>query len=213
MIRPAPEPAEGSAVVLRKAAIAPHTVPVGAARRAMSAPQEAPSVVVDHDAELRARAEQAQKQGYEAGLAIAAEEAKRALARRCGELDTLAKSIEQAHARALESLEDIALGIAWEAVCKLLGEAALDKAALLALVQQSIGRVKDEPMLVRVNPADLALLKEHLSAASFTADPAIELGGCIIEAGGGWIDARLETQLERLRQALLAARAARREQP
>lgn len=205
-------------LVLRNAAIAPQAVPVGAARRAAVAPKEAPAPapaqpVVDHAAQLAAAAEEARRQGYEEGFAIGSEEAARTLAQRCGELEALAKSLGEAHRRALEGLEDIALGIGWEALCKLLGESALAKDAMLAMVRHSLGRVKDEAVVVRVNPGDLELLREHLPATGFAADASVELGGCVIEAGGGWIDARLETQLERLREALLAARAARREGP
>jgi len=45
----------------------------------------------------------------------------------------------------------------------------------------------------------------------FLADPSIEMGGCIIETSAGRLDAKLETQLSRLSQALLAVRLARKE--
>jgi flagellar assembly protein FliH len=208
-------------MILRKPAIASHAVPVGAARRVVAeaqlrTPEPLPALppapsAAERAAELQAETERARRQGYEQGLAQGSEEVKRVLARRSAELDALAASIERARLAALEGMEDLALGIAWEALCKLLGEAAPGREALLALVRENIGRVKDQAMVVRVNPADLATLQEHLPATAFAADASIELGGCIIEAGGGWIDATLETQLTRLRQTLLAARAARRE--
>jgi flagellar biosynthesis/type III secretory pathway protein FliH len=40
----------------------------------------------------------------------------------------------------------------------------------------------------------------------WAADKSIELGGCVIETDGGTLDARLETQVEGLRAALVAAR-------
>ena len=39
------------------------------------------------------------------------------------------------------------------------------------------------------------------------ADEKVALGGCIVETEGGLLDARIETQIERLRGALLKARA------
>jgi flagellar biosynthesis/type III secretory pathway protein FliH len=40
------------------------------------------------------------------------------------------------------------------------------------------------------------------------ADKSIDLGGCVVETDGGTLDARLVTQVDRLRATLLAARAA-----
>ncbi len=40
----------------------------------------------------------------------------------------------------------------------------------------------------------------------FEADPSLERGGCVIETESGRIDARLETQLEVLREALMEGR-------
>jgi flagellar biosynthesis/type III secretory pathway protein FliH len=66
-------------------------------------------------------------------------------------------------------------------------------------------------LLVRAHPDDLPALeraRERLAAAvpdgelAFGGDPAIARGGCVIDAGGGEIDARLATQLAALERAL-----------
>ena len=56
---------------------------------------------------------------------------------------------------------------------------------------------------------DTGVLENALSnnqQINWVADPTIELGGCILEAEGDGLDARLETQINRLRTTLLAAR-------
>ena len=65
------------------------------------------------------------------------------------------------------------------------------------------------PAIVRVNPADEAMMAEAATALAATrrdslvvrADPAVGLGGCIVTSGATTVDARVE-------QALLRARAA-----
>jgi type III secretion protein L len=68
-------------------------------------------------------------------------------------------------------------------------------------------------LTVRVSNADLSRLEEMRESINalgraqyidFVADQAIVKGGCIIESASGTIDARLETQLRILENALLA---------
>lgn len=67
-------------------------------------------------------------------------------------------------------------------------------------------------ILVRVHPDDLSELEPRRAEFAsqldgvpvhFEADPSLERGGCAIDTESGRIDARLETQLEVLREALL----------
>jgi len=229
----------GQTLVLRKAVVGAQAVPVGAARRAAAVvnvsvedpptadragdgtlPEEVASAI-DRAAEIEAVREQAREQGYADGFSRGDEEAKRELAQHRSELERLVASMEKAHQEALAGIEDIALGIAWEAVCKILGEAAATRQGIQALVEQSANRVRaEEKMIVRLCPADIGILKEGKDPSEaenetrrmeFLADPSIEMGGCIIETSAGRIDAKLETQLSRLSQALLAVRLARKE--
>ena len=68
-------------------------------------------------------------------------------------------------------------------------------------------------LTVRVSPEDLPHIenaRQKFDAAGrgrfidFIADQAVKFGGCIIESDSGTIDARLETQLKILENALLA---------
>jgi flagellar assembly protein FliH len=66
---------------------------------------------------------------------------------------------------------------------------------------------------MRLNPQDLAMLGEQgqqivdtlstCGEAAFVADETISRGGCLLETEHGVIDARVETQLERIASELL----------
>ncbi len=114
-------------------------------------------------------------------------------------------------------MEDMALGIAFAALCKILGSAAVTREGIQAIVRQTATQLRTtERVVVRLHAVDLALLHEHGAldatlpsggAVSWVADSAVVLGGCVIASDGGELDARLETQIERLRTALVAARS------
>jgi flagellar assembly protein FliH len=81
--------------------------------------------------------------------------------------------------------------------------------------QATLSTQRDEKVLIRLHPSDHALLKKGGAlpdelptgaTLSWVGDPIVALGGCVIEAEKGELDARLETQIQRLREALVAAR-------
>jgi flagellar assembly protein FliH len=67
------------------------------------------------------------------------------------------------------------------------------------------------PCRIRINPEDHEVLKPHWDAIAglqkpgekweLVPDQTIQRGGCVIDAGGGTVDARLGTQLERVQSA------------
>jgi flagellar assembly protein FliH len=68
-----------------------------------------------------------------------------------------------------------------------------------------------EQLVVRLHPDDVALLKGDADggALRIDADPAVALGGCMIDGPAGSLDARFETQLEALGAVLKSVRAQR----
>jgi len=225
-MNPSAHNADVDGMILRKVAVAAQAVRVGARKPAAAPPPQAtqpPEAApeVDRAALIEAAREEARTQGYAEGFASGDKEARRELSDRRASLERLIESIEGAREAALVSVEDVALGIAWEAVCRILGEVVATREGIRALVEQGAAKVRsEERMVVRLCPADLEVLgggAESLDGGStrertdFLADASIALGGCVIETGAGRIDATLETQLSRLREALLAARLARRE--
>lgn len=72
-----------------------------------------------------------------------------------------------------------------------------------------------EEMTIRVNPLDIEeaekvraeIIKEveDIEKVSFKGDPLVSRGGCMLDTNMGSIDARVETQLEAMRESLLTA--------
>ena len=108
-------------------------------------------------------------------------------------------------------LIELALAIA-QRVCKLLVETSPEAARanarhLLKAVQH------DGDLELRVNPADYDTLRDvaaevlrcgdELEHVQVTADAALEPGGCILSTPDGQIDASIETQLQRIAEAIL----------
>lgn len=160
--------------------------------------------------------EQARQQGLNEGRQAAAEELRRNTAAAVTELQAVAQNLAAGLQAGLRELEPLAVAIAYEAAGKMLGEVAHLQDGIQGLVRQALAQVVSaESVTVRLGRRDLATLRDAGvleaefatgSALLWQADDSIAGGGCIIETGGGDLDARLETQFERLRQALLKAR-------
>jgi flagellar assembly protein FliH len=93
----------------------------------------------------------------------------------------------------------------------------LDKRPVLAgaVIREALQLAAGNPRIrVRMNPEDLNRLGDfsgevvetlrQLGEGALVPDEGISCGGCVVETRQGVIDARLETQLERISQELLA---------
>ena len=126
-------------------------------------------------------------------------------------------SARNARVQYVEAIADEAVEIVFTAVVRILGQAFEHREAVVAAVQQAIRSSRERRRLVvRVAPRDLALINNYRSAVfegattselEVVADEQVKLGGCVLEGASGDLDARLETQLERLRETLLRSRA------
>lgn len=166
------------------------------------------------EAELAAAAlrAEAELRGYEEGLARGEEAGRAPLDVQREHFAALAAGLVRAKAAVLADAEDAMIELAFAAVCKLVGEHAASAAGVAAMVRQhSARRHEREQVVVRLHPDDFALLQggDDGLADHCRADAGIELGGCIVDSGSGSLDARLETQLTRLRDTLLTVRAER----
>jgi flagellar assembly protein FliH len=165
--------------------------------------------------------------GREAGIAAgreAAEEAVRESHRAALErLEAIVHSAERDVARRVEQSEDDVVELVFAAVCRIVGELAVTRAGVRGMVRHAIAELSEGPLVaVRLHEQDLALLRGEADFPSalerpggpkgvqWIADERIELGGCRLEAMDGTLDVALETQLARLRDALLETRRARR---
>lgn len=125
---------------------------------------------------------------------------------RAARLEALPDAVSAAVREHLDHLEREAVGLAFEALCRLLGAQAGRRETLEALVAQALSQVRTRPLRIRLDPADLALLADAGATSrrsahpelQWIADPAVGAAGCVIEAEAGDLDASLRTQLDRL---------------
>lgn len=111
-----------------------------------------------------------------------------------------------------ENLAALATGIARHLFDEAIGT---DEAALARLVRRALDVFPiDQPVRIRVNPADLATISSHpdtsvanaagasLREKSWLGDPRIAPGGCLVEGRDRIVDGRIETALERVYRRL-----------
>lgn len=131
-------------------------------------------------------------------------------------LRAIIMAAQQSQQQGMDDLGDTAVEIVHAAVVKILGEGLSDKEVALAAVREALRRCKDRSrLLLRVAPGDLEMLNEmrasllegmNAGQVDIIADERVELGGCVLESAAGNLDARLETQLQGLREILLQSR-------
>lgn len=160
--------------------------------------------------ELRDRTEQ---QAHALGLEKGERAAQEAAEQYIQQLSTLAAELGKAKLMAAQQAEDGIVAVVYETCCKIMGSAALTRDGIAALVSQSLSAFKEESsVLVRLHPQDLTVLQAAMpeidakGSLRWQEDATIALGGCVVEGVSGTLDARLETQLDSLREALLTAR-------
>jgi flagellar biosynthesis/type III secretory pathway protein FliH len=174
------------------------------------------SVLAQFKQEAETARELGRQRGLQEGRAAGAEEVHRNAEAELARIRAVAAGLHGALDTGIRGLEDVAVAIAFEAVCKMLGSAAASRDGIRALVHEAVEHAAGaQQVTVRLHPADLATLRAAgglepapAPAPAWVADKSVELGGCVVETDGGTLDARLETQVERLRATLLAARAA-----
>lgn len=141
--------------------------------------------------------------------------ARKAWAEQVREMADLRRAFESAAEARIESLERDAVALAFEALCRIVGETAEQPAHLARLVRTSMAQLRGAGLLrVRLHPRDLERLRQVADGIELTMpsdvvrwlpDPAVLPGGCVFDSDAGSLDARLETQLARLRDAWSAA--------
>lgn len=175
-------------------------------------------------AEIEAEKEEARSRGYEDGLKQGREDGEKEIRQ------SLQDELNAANARAektlrdaeeatfdyLQKAEDDVIAIAMGIVEKILPQHFIDVPQMvLPLVREAILKVNDQKRLVvSVPPAsyDFVLmardeLRQILTAGDAVleihADEALKPGDCLVETPNGSVDARLATQMELIRQAVL----------
>ena len=167
-----------------------------------------------NEAELVQAKLAAQRLGYAEGLAQGEQAAQAKVAEHLARLAGVMQQLQQARNDMLGGAEDIMVDIAFAAVCRLVGAGIGQRASVLATVQQVLSEFRQhEPLAIYLHPQDLAWVAQAMTELGLNPeqtqlrpDASIKMGGCLVETAVGTLDARLETQLSRLRETLLQVR-------
>jgi flagellar assembly protein FliH len=194
-------------------ALRPAPVSAGAVRMANDAAlAEAEAIVAAAHAERDAVLDAARRQGYEEGRAEAALEARELTVA----LGALHAALEGAVAAAADEAAEAAVPLALEVAAKLVrAEVAARPERVVDVLRGAIRRATSrERMVAHVNPADLAACRDATAAIladtggigrfEVMDDPRIARGSCVLETGGGDVDATFESQLARILAAVAA---------
>lgn len=165
------------------------------------------------DEARRAAYDEGRREGYEAGR----REAEAEVAAMRSQAAELLRTAQSERAEQLEAVRAeiarLALAVAERILHRRLAE---DPELVVDLVSEAIKRARNgETLRVRANPRDIPLIaaREGELAASAAGlknlelieDPGIAPGGCLVETGHGYIDARIDSQLQLVDDALRAA--------
>ncbi len=153
------------------------------------------------------------KQGHDEALAQARQALEELTARWQKTLDEFHQNMAPHHADAKADLVRLALAIA-ERVTHQEGLRNRDVArATVAEALRMIGAARK--VALHVNPEEVSVVETYLpellaklrtlESVEVCPDAAVTAGGCLVRYGGGEVDARLEEQIQRISDELLAA--------
>jgi flagellar biosynthesis/type III secretory pathway protein FliH len=162
--------------------------------------------------QLRKDTESGHSRGYEDGVAAAREDLARELKKQAADLQQLQRLFSTSLEGQLAQVDEYAVDIAFAALARLIGDRLGEEGFTRALVTHALSTVRGaRKVAVHVSQQDFKVmgrLGEELGAdgrfseIEFVPDPRVTVGGCMIETDTGVWDARLETQLQRLRDAI-----------
>ncbi len=169
-----------------------------------------------------ALARQAEAEGFEVGYgkgyAEGSEAARRLLDQEIAQVRQIADAARLSRQQMLQRLEGEIIALVLAIARKILGDAALQReATIVDTLHRAIDRLGQQgPYRIRLNPRDAEFLsarwrtRDELDGAQWEliADERIGVGGCILECGAATVDARIETQFELVRRALMGLQEA-----
>ena len=159
--------------------------------------------------DLEALEQQAREEGRAAGLAEGRALAQQELLQRLAQFDALceaaARPLQAMDEQVLRELAQLAMVVAGRVVAH---ELKLSPELVAHAVREAAGALPaaTRELRVRLHPQDLALL-QSLGAAekhwTLQADPALARGDCVLESERSRLDARVESRLAALADAVL----------
>ena len=185
---------------------------------------ERPPFLVEDSAstEERTAALQAEAQhtGYQEGLERGMAEAHVRVESALAAAAAAERAMAELHDRYVAEAEAAAVDLAFQIAEKVIGATvASDRTAVLSVVSGALLRTTDRDYLVlEVNPDDFDLVRESatelaarlggINRMEVVSERRVEPGGCVVRTEAGEIDARVTSQLERVRQLLAEASGA-----
>jgi len=171
-----------------------------------------------------ARTEEARRagheEGYREGLRLAEEEVRRQWEERLAQARELVEQAYQAKERIIGEAERFLVDLACGIAGKIVGKQLADSPELaLKLITEALARRKEQGAItlcvapdqfafVHASRDELASVIDSQAELQIVPDPAVKNGGCIVRSSFGSIDARVDTQLAAIREALLQVAAA-----
>ena len=183
-------------------------------RRTLDEAEEIRAKAIAESASIR---ESARAQGHSEGHAAGYAEGLKRAAPVIDSFSSLVKSLTNARDEFYSNSESEMVELVINVAEMALGDQIEKNPGLIRhVIKSAVLKLQSrEQMTIRVNPMDISEAEkvrpeiskevEDIEKVSFKGDPLISRGGCVLETNMGSIDARVETQLEAMREALLAA--------
>jgi len=176
-----------------------------------SVPAPAPAEPANHPtvSDLEALERQAREEGHAAGLAQGLAEARAQGRERVARLESIcaqaALPLESLDAAVEQELAQLAMLVARRVIAQ---ELATHPELIVQAVRQAASALPaaTRELRVRLHPDDLALMRELEAAEThwqLVADPALKRGDCLLESERSRLDARVETRLAVMIDAVL----------
>ena len=156
-------------------------------------------------AEVDASRELAEKQGYQEGIEQAEEKLEAMALEKLSAGEAVIDELKTKVVSEIYDQEDICLEIVFSAICRLIGDSAGSKQQIKGILKLAMDKIADPQNLnIYVSPHDYEQLSDdEFVAHNIIRSDDIVCGGCLIKTGKGSVEAKLDSQLSKLKTLLL----------
>jgi len=177
---------------------------------------QAQSLFTDAQTQAGLIKQQAHQQGYQEGIAEGRQAGQAELKDKLHLVYQLAHEAAEGKEQILANSESDIVNLVIEVAKKVIGEEInLNRQVITQVAATAIAQVRStDPLTIRVNPQDVETLMDYWNDAlgenpgerhwQIVADRRVRAGGCIIDTEAGQVDAQIDTQLVRIRNAFEA---------
>ncbi len=193
-----------------------------AVERARAALRE--ELTAEFEAKLTEAREAAESEGYQAGFTAGHAEGvtcgQEALQKQAETIESALTRLDTAWSDLQAEVEDSLQDLTFEAVCRIVGEQAVDAQTVAGMVRNVTQRLRDADVLrIRLHPAECnalrsALRKNEIDGLTprliekLSEDATLTSGGCVVETLRGDYRATFDVQMQRLRELIAQQRDA-----